>query len=450
MWYLPVRMPENIALVVLDTLRYDAFEKHFDWLPGVRFTNAYSTSHWTVPAHGSLFTGRYPSEIGVHSKSASLDCPDETLAESLRAAGYETRLWSANPNTMFWEGWDRGFSQVLEPGSLDPRHVNAVDWTAFLGDIDTHSWTKYPRSVLHAVRADCSTVAAMKQGYRRMTTSDADGGGEDVLARARDTDFGSPEFTYVNLMEAHAPYHTPESVDADSLNVVVGDAFADSVDSPERLRASYDASAAYLSEIYEEIFAELRKEFDYVVTVSDHGEMLGEHGMWNHGYGLYPELTHVPVVVSGDGVESRRDDATVSLLDVHRTILDLAGVDAPADARGQSLLDDPASRTYLTEYHGFLDRHREQFERKGVVEAFERYDGRLHGIATPPDFYGYQTDETADRAEGEFRSTGESRLDDPRAELEARVDELDVRTVDAGQAEVTEDVEERLETLGYA
>lgn len=55
----------NIALIVLDTLRKDSFDEHFDWLPGRRFENAWAPSHWTVPVHASLFTGHYPSEVGV-------------------------------------------------------------------------------------------------------------------------------------------------------------------------------------------------------------------------------------------------------------------------------------------------------------------------------------------------------------------------------------------------
>jgi arylsulfatase len=43
----------SVAVVVLDTLRYDTFEEAFDWLPGRRFTQAYAPSHWTIPVHGS-------------------------------------------------------------------------------------------------------------------------------------------------------------------------------------------------------------------------------------------------------------------------------------------------------------------------------------------------------------------------------------------------------------
>ncbi len=434
-------MSQSIALVTLDTLRLDAFNDHFGWLDGLRFSNGYSTSHWTIPAHGSLFTGKYPSEIGVHSKSPSLDCPETVLAELLANNGYKTRMWSANPNILFWDGWARGFDEVIEPGSLNPKDRDVIDWTSFLGDIDTHSWTKYPKAVWHAIQADCSTIAAFEQGYRRLTKSDADGGGHDVLARIRETDIDGREFAFINLMETHTPYHPPETANA-PVNVVIGDAFADSVTDPDEIRRAYSTSASFLSEIYKKIFEELIGKFDYVITVSDHGEMLGEDGMWNHGYGLYEELVHIPIVISGEDIESGIEDATVSLLDVFQTIVDLGGCEA--DSRGQSLLGDVRSRDYLTEYHGFVDRHRKQFERKGVPNCvFEQHDEPLYGLATEPDYYGRQT------ASG-FESDGKSWHDNPRALLDELLDERDVRTVSERDTDVSDEVKEQLEKLGYA
>lgn len=63
----------NVAIVLLDTLRRDSSDEHFDWLPGGRYKSTWSTSHWTVPAHGTLFTGKYPTETGVRIKSPALD-----------------------------------------------------------------------------------------------------------------------------------------------------------------------------------------------------------------------------------------------------------------------------------------------------------------------------------------------------------------------------------------
>ena len=68
-----------IAVVVLDTVRRDAFDEYFDWLPGRWFERAYSTSHRTVPAHASLFTGTYAGEIGVGGGNEHLTFDGRTL-----------------------------------------------------------------------------------------------------------------------------------------------------------------------------------------------------------------------------------------------------------------------------------------------------------------------------------------------------------------------------------
>jgi len=99
----------DIALVVLDTLRKDAFDEHFDWLPGVRFENAWSTSHWTGAVHASLFTGLYPGEAGTYAHNRTFDYPGPALAERLREAGYSTHMVSSNVIVSPEFGFDRGF-----------------------------------------------------------------------------------------------------------------------------------------------------------------------------------------------------------------------------------------------------------------------------------------------------------------------------------------------------
>ncbi len=70
----------DIALVVLDTLRKDYFEEEFEWLhsTGTYFDNGWSTSHWTIPAHASLFSGRYACEIGTGAKKSAFDGQEDT------------------------------------------------------------------------------------------------------------------------------------------------------------------------------------------------------------------------------------------------------------------------------------------------------------------------------------------------------------------------------------
>src|SRR6056297_3059127 len=138
-------------------------------------------------------------------------------------------------------------------------------------------------------------------------------------------------------MEAHTPYDPPEPFNStgDGVTVTLRDTF-DGVSAPNVVRQAYEDAAQYLSNVYERVYAELSGDFDYVVTLSDHGEMLGEEGLWNHTYGLYRPVTRVPLVVTETGAESQTSvPAPVSLLDVHATVAALAGVDV--ESHGQNL-----------------------------------------------------------------------------------------------------------------
>lgn len=439
----------NVAVVVLDTLRYDSFERHFDWLPGIRHESAYSTSHWTVPAHASILTGLYPTEVGVHGKSPSLNCSEEVLPETLQNEGFRTQKYTANPHIHIWNGWDRGFDTNVGPANLRPNHDDLVDWEHFYAQYDSSGIQKYAEAVWYSIVSDSPTVRSILQGIR-LDRNTADGGAKSILQRVKHTDFGNNEFLLLNLMDIHTPYDPPSKYcDLDTpLDVVTGDAFANSVSNMEELQTAYDACVAYLSDMYKEVFEELRKDFKYVVTVSDHGEMLGEHGMWNHGYGLYPELVHVPLVVSGDGIESTQRSETVSLLDVYETVRHLAGVGPSEARRGRNLLSDVASRPVISEYHGFLTWHRDQFERKGVPsEVYDNRDTLLDGFATSEGDYAYQDHEEGLRTRGKItRDEAESQIENLTAEL----DRCAIEPGDSSMKDVSDDVRTQLEDLGYA
>lgn len=430
----------SVAVVVLDTLRYDTFRKHFEWLPGRRFTRTYATSHWTIPVHGSLFTGKYASEIGVHAQSPTLDCPEPVLAEVLRDAGYRTRGYSANSQIAeYYDGWDRGFDEFLSYWSLDAHGDADFDWGAYFADSDPSSYRDYLVAVMHCIRADCDTFRSLRQGYDLYTRSNADGGARSALQRLRATEFGDDEFLFVNLTETHTPYH-PSEPDGNPVVVVAADAFTDDPIDLKAVRQAYDASARYLSEVYRTVFDELSAAFDYVITLSDHGELLGEHDMVNHTFGLHPELVHVPLVVSGDGLVGT-DDRVASVLDVHRTVASLAGLDV--DSRGQDLLDEPEPVDRLFEYHGLLPFHEEQFKRKDLPEELYRMrEEPLAGIVTPDGAYAYETHTRGFRSLGTFP-------DDPRERLGNLVSDLEERSVDGDDPRVPPGTAERLENLGY-
>jgi len=133
------------------------------------------------------------------------------------------------------------------------------------------------------------------------------------------------------------------------------------------------------------------REDTLVVFASDHGEMLGDHGQW-YKRSPYQPSVGVPLVVAGPGVESRGVvDEPASVLDLHATVLDAAGVD-PGDVDSRSLWPYLAGRT---------DDHRDVVH-SGVGNWRMAYDGRYKLVR------GYDSGRTANDQAGEFDAWDEA------------------------------------------
>ena len=435
----------NIALVVLDTLRKDAFDKYFDWLPGKRFERAYSTANWTVPAHASLFTGLYSSEVGVHAKNMYFDADEPAIAEQLQEAGYETRAFSANTNVSGHFDFDRGFTEFGAPAKME--HLNdddQFDWRNYNRNSDDTGAKKYLKALYACIQDDSATIPSLVTGINLLRYGGNPteyGGSLEALEWLKETQFADREFLFLNLMEAHEPYRVPseyQTVEEPGLTGSVGDISIDEVDASQTKQA-YDDCATYLSDIYEEIFDLLSSEFDYVITLADHGELLGEHDSWGHEYGVYPQLTHVPLVISGDDL-SGSEARAVSILDVHRTVQTLAGIEGKS--RGRNLLENLTEESFLTEYHGLTSWSEKKLEENGYGDDVERYNEDLRGYAAHRDYYGYET-------QSGVKVTGTDQTPDVSTKIQRLCEELDIRDVEKNN-DVPDEIKDRLEDLGYA
>lgn len=440
----------NVAVVVLDTLRKDAFDDHFDWLPGRRHERAFSTGNWTVPAHASLFCGRLPGALGVHAKQTTLDCQEQTVAETLSATGYRTRAFSANPNISRPFDFDRGFDQFEGSWRLDGLEHDTFDWDVFIAEHSDEGTVRYLRALQECIRGDCATLPSLRTGLQiklrdlGLGADPPDDGAQAALSFVESTDFGDEEFLFVNLMEAHAPYAPPEEYRTTDANVdelttysalkatIEGGPDADD----ELLRRAYNDSVRYLSDVYEEIFAELSESFDLIITLGDHGECFGEHGVYQHAYGLYPELTRIPLVVSGADFSGTSDDV-VSLLDIHATILDAAGVDARF--AGHSLLGgSEQDNRAIVEYHGVRAVDGGKLKSDGLDPA--PFDERQLGVAEG-EVYGYETREG-------FTVDGDGDADALRSQVRLHRSEANWR--ESGETdEISGQIRRQLEDLGY-
>ncbi len=296
----PRAAPPDVVLVTLDTVRADrmgflgstrGLTPALDALAreGVVFEQAFAQAPLTTVSHATILSGTHPPFHGVRDFGMALPPGVPWLPALLAGRGYRTAAFVGSivldPKGPIAPGFDRGF-ETYDAG--------------------------FRR------RKDGADPYATKE--RR---------GDEVVARALgwlDRRPPGPAFLWVHLYDAHDPYDPP---------------------APLAVRfagAPYDGEIVTVDAAVGRLLAGLRERrlFDgaLVVVLGDHGESLGEHGEDTHGVFLYDATIHVPLVVRlprGEGAGERLA-SRVGLVDVAPTVLEAAGLAAPAAVQGRSLL----------------------------------------------------------------------------------------------------------------
>ncbi len=332
----------NVLVILVDTLRADHLSSygygrptspHVDAIAqqGVLFEDAVSTSSWTLPAHQSLLTGRYPHEHGP-LREQPLNQSYPTLAQVLDDRGYRTGAFSAN--TDFFNrraGFDRGF-------------LHFEDY--FYSVADATYRTFWGRLVFHDY---VGGLLGLDELPGRKKAADVN----RSLLHWIDRDHEKPFFAFINYFDIHSPY-VPEQPYrdkfADRAQVVQCEATLAQRLNPlhrgtefdQLMRLSpacfqlqvdrYDGGISYIDDQIASLFSELASrgldKDTLIVITSDHGESFREHGLVTHGTSLYRELTWVPLIYWWPGhiPSGMRIDRPISgTASLPATILDLLG-----------------------------------------------------------------------------------------------------------------------------
>ena len=279
----------------------------------LQFDNAYSQITNTRSSHFSLFTSRYPKDIGIwNNDEGDLPARELTVTEVLRSAGWST---GAVVSVSFMPR-ESGLGQAF-----DEYHV--------------------PRS------------SAVKQIGEQTT-----GVALDFIDRRAH----EPFFLWIHYFDAHLPYQPPPAYrglfwsgppprDADVDRALIPKWMADLFVVPNRayMTAMYDGSLRYLDDQLRAIFDHLRAvgvlDKTIVVIAADHGESLGEHGLHFIHNSVFEPTVHVPLLVFLPGKSGVRSTAVVENLDIAPTILDAVGLAKPSSFTGTSLLAPDEARS---------------------------------------------------------------------------------------------------------
>ena len=415
----------NLIVIVSDTYRYDnlavgggkARTPELDRFVSQAnlFENCYVSSFPTLPNRTDAFTGRY--SFPFHGWQP-LDRDVPTLSSYLSASGYVCQLICDTPHLMSGANWyHRGFSgahvlrgqegdtyftrmnqplrKLMPDDKVDRTHLGFGGYSL----ADRHAWTnsewvwEEDRFCARTSREVCMWLEL---------NSEQDG-----------------FLLWVDMFDPHEPWDPPEYMvrwfddsgydGPPMIHPRYGMASHYTEAELVNMRAHYLAEASLVSKWVGHI---LRKIEDLglmgntaVVFTTDHGHYIGEHnwvGKVNRDEAdprrciLYRELSHIPLVVHVPGVQGGRVfPEIVQPPDLMPTLLELAGLHAPADVHGQSLLGllqgrDGWRRRYAFSSFALTDHldHREALP--GVTDG--RYSYYPRGVENTPELYELSSD----------------------------------------------------------
>ena len=396
----------NILWICTDQQRYDTIHAlgnehirtpNLDRLvaEGVAFSRAYSQSPICTPSRACFLTGRYPSTLHVNRNgNAYFPHPAQLITRMLAHTGYQCGLagklhlsaaqgrvemriddgyrffkWSHHPKPEpFWPTEQHAYQRWLRD--------QGVDWSEAYGGEAPEGWD-----------VQTSYRPGIEARYHQTTWC-----ANEAIAFMTEEREG-PWLMSVNPFDPHPPFDPPGEFlarmdmgsmplplfqDHELQSQLAFDGIDHQTDKPQS-PSDYDARgmvAAYYAQIElidEQVGRMLgaleasgQRENTIVIFMSDHGEMLGDHGLVLKGCRFYEGAVHVPLIVSWPGhlKEGLCSDALVELTDIVPTLLQLTGLPIPTNVQGLSLasiltgLADPTEHREFVrcEYHDALVR----------------------------------------------------------------------------------------------
>lgn len=299
--------PPNVLVYMVDTLRADGLPTHGNAIvetpaisalaaDAVVYERAFAPSSWTRTSVASLFSGLAPDLHQVLGRDDPATASVAALATAFAAAGHRTGAIVTNPNVSRYFGFQRGFDTFVE---------------AF-----NHTPGKAIRSETPRARAPAVTRRALAW----IDESEA------------------PWFLFILVTDPHGPYAPPREFDRYGMSDAErAELFAGREQSPELIyemsRRRYLGEVAFTDHAFGRLVDGLKTRGLYdaamVVLTSDHGEHFGEQGSMGHGRTLFQAVLHIPLIVKlpGGAHRGRRVQTPVQLVDLHPTLLHVAGID---------------------------------------------------------------------------------------------------------------------------
>ena len=309
----------------------------------VRFANTYTASPLCAPARASFMSGQLPSRTRVYDNAAEFASDIPTFAHHLRRAGYATTLAGkmhfVGPDQL--HGFEERLTTDIYPADFGwtPDYTKPgerIDWwyhnlgsVTGAGVAEITNQMEYDDEVAYHATRKLYDLSRRQDGRPWCLTVSFTHPHDPYVARRRFWDL----YEESPALEPEVPPLAFEDHDPQSRRILESCDFRAFDITPEqvrRARQGYFASISYIDEKIGDILDVLERgrmaDNTAILFVSDHGDMLGERGLW-FKMNFFEGSARVPMMIAAPGWAPGRIDTPVSTLDVAPTLAALAGID---------------------------------------------------------------------------------------------------------------------------
>ncbi len=356
----------NILILMVDQLNGTFFpDGPADWLhapnlkklaeKSARFANCYTASPLCAPGRASFMSGQLPSITGVYDNAAEFPSDLPTYAHHLRRAGYYTcmsgKMHFVGPDQL--HGLEDRLTTDIYPADFgwtpDYRKPGErIDWwyhnmgsVTGAGVAEISNQMEYDDEVAFKACAKLYDLARGHEDRPWCMTVSFTHPHDPYVARKKYWDLYEncehllPEISAMDYKNHDA--HSKRIFDANDWRN-----FDITADNIRRSRRAYFANISYIDDKVGEILdvLERTRQEAAILFVSDHGDMLGERGLW-FKMSMFEGSSRVPLMISAPNIKPGLVEAPTSTIDVCPTLADLAGVSLDEIApwtEGESLI----------------------------------------------------------------------------------------------------------------
>ena len=435
----PFDKPRNVILLTVDCLRWDHLScngYHRDTTPNLdilaedslMFENAYSASSHTPEAVPAMLSGQYPDVFSDNDYQRVVP----TIADMLADTSVLSGAFHSNIHVSRTKGFESGFDHFFDDLYFGQNRLLALG-----------------QKVLNRIFKSRQTYYARADEINQKSLSWLDS-----------LNMGQQFFLWNHYMDVHGPYEPlqeyqklfrNEFVDRDEAHNL----FHRALDNPSSITGSehqtlidlYDCEIRYIDDQISAFLDSVEKrgllEDSLVILTADHGDAFAEHDYYNHPRHLHEELVHVPFVVAYPSVNSERIETVISTLDIVPTILSIFNETVHNNLPGHSLQDLISTPQDYTDRRVYLQARGEDEEshirrfaaRTADSTAFVKWDIKLDSSL-----------------EKRCSDGADNLLSDLLTYCKQRSEQTEKKAVagdDSGNGYLVDDVDDRLEALGY-